>query len=69
MFKKTELEIWWERLDPKTKNYLKSQPLWHNKDLYKAAAVGICIGVLVGIIFGFELGHTPVVYQPTYLKG
>jgi hypothetical protein len=69
MFEKTELEDWWDRLDPKTKNYLKSQPLWHNKDLYKAMAVGVCIGFIVGIIVGYELGFTPVVYQPTYLKG
>jgi hypothetical protein len=48
MLKKTELEDWWDKLDPKTKDYLKSQPMWHNKDLYKAMAVGVCIGFIVG---------------------
>jgi hypothetical protein len=69
MFEKTELEEWWDRLDPKTKDYLKKQPLWHDRDLYRAMAIGVCIGFIVGIIFGYELGYTPVVYQPTYLKG
>jgi hypothetical protein len=69
MFEKTELEVWWDRLDPKTKDYLKSQPLWHNKDLYKAVAVGVCIGFIVGIIFGYELGFTPAAQTMTYLKG
>jgi hypothetical protein len=69
MLEKTELEDWWDRLDPKTKDFLKSQPIWHNKDLYKAMAVGVCIGFIVGIIFGFEIAHTPVVHQTTYLKG
>jgi drug/metabolite transporter (DMT)-like permease len=69
MFEKTELEIWWDRLDPKTKDYLKSQPLWHNSDLYKALAVGVCIGFIVGIIFGYEIGFTPAAQATTYLKG
>jgi drug/metabolite transporter (DMT)-like permease len=69
MFEKTELEIRWDRLDPKTKDYLKSQPLWHDRDLYKAMAVGVCIGFIVGIIFGYELGFTPAAQTTTYLKG
>ena len=70
MFEKTELEIWWDRLDPKTKEYLKKQPLWHDKDLYKAMATGILIGLVIGIIFGFELGAPDLSQQPvTYIKG
>ena len=69
MFEKTELEVWWDRLDPKTKDYLKKQPLWHDRDLYKAVAMGICIGFIVGIIFGYELGFTPAAPTTTYLKG
>jgi hypothetical protein len=70
MFQKTELEDWWDKLDPKTKNYLKLQPLWHDRDLYKAMAVGVCIGLVVGIIFGFELGAPDLSQQPvTYIKG
>jgi hypothetical protein len=70
MFQKTELEIWWDKLGPKTKEYLKKQPLWHDKDLYKAIATGILIGFFVGIIFGFELGAPDLSQQPvTYIKG
>jgi hypothetical protein len=69
MFQKTELEIWWDRLDPKTKDYLKKQSIWHDRDLYKALAIGVCIGFIVGIIFGYELGFTPATQTTTYLKG
>jgi hypothetical protein len=70
MLKKTELEIWWDRLDPKTKEYLKSQPLWHDRDLYKALATGILIGLIVGIVVGFELAAPDFSQQPvTYIKG
>lgn len=69
MFKKTELEVWWDRLDPKTKDYLKSQPMWHNTDLYKALAVGVCIGIMLGVVVGYELGFTPASQTTTYLKG
>jgi hypothetical protein len=69
MFEKTELEIWWDRLDPNTKDYLKKQPLWHDRDLYKALATGILIGLIVGIIVGYELGFTPASQTTTYLKG
>jgi hypothetical protein len=61
MFEKTELEDWWDRLDPKTKTYLKKQPIWHERDLYHAAAVGAVIGFIVGIIVGYEWAWPPVV--------
>jgi hypothetical protein len=69
MFEKTELEDWWDRLDTKSKDYLKKQPLWHDRDLYKALATGILIGLIVGIIVGYELGFTPASQTTTYLKG
>jgi hypothetical protein len=57
---KTELEDWWDRLDPKTKNYLKSQPIWHNADMIKAAVIAGIIGFMVGVIVGYDWAWEPV---------
>jgi hypothetical protein len=57
---KTELEDWWDRLDPKTKNYLKSQPIWHNADMIKAAAIAGVIGFMIGVIVGYDWAWAPV---------
>ena len=58
---KTELEDWWDRLDPKTKNYLKSQPIWHNADMIKSAAIAGVIGFMVGVVVGYEWAWNPVI--------
>jgi ElaB/YqjD/DUF883 family membrane-anchored ribosome-binding protein len=42
---------WYDSLSPQTKEYLKSQPLWHDIDLAKAAAVGAVVGFLIGLLF------------------
>ena len=42
---------WYDSLSPQTKEYLKSQPLWYDIDLAKAAAVGAVIGFLIGLLF------------------
>lgn len=39
---------WWGGLSPHTKDYLDSQPLWHERDLYKALAVGLVVGFVLG---------------------
>jgi len=57
---KTELEDWWDRLDPKTKNYLKSQPIWHNADMIKAAVIAGVIGFMIGVIVGYDWAWAPV---------
>jgi len=57
---KTELEDWWDRLDPKTKNYLKSQPIWHNADMIKAAVIAGVIGFMIGVIVGYDRAWAPV---------
>lgn len=56
MFKKSKWEEWRERQDPKTLAYLDSQPIWRDKDLYKATAVGIIIGLVIGFAWGFAVG-------------
>ena len=43
-------QAWWDSLSPQTQAYLKSQPLWHDRDLYKALAIGLVIGFVVGAL-------------------
>lgn len=41
---------WYDSLPAHTKEYLKNQPLWHDRDMFKAFAVGIVFGFLLGVI-------------------
>jgi hypothetical protein len=41
---------WWDSLSPSTQTYLKAQPLWHDVDMFKAAAFGAFVGLLIGLI-------------------
>ena len=43
-------DLWYDSLPDHTKIYLKNQPIWFDRDLYKAFAVGMLIGFLVGVI-------------------
>jgi len=43
-------QAWWDSLSPHTQAYLKSQPIWHDRDLWYAFAVGIAFGFLFGIM-------------------
>ena len=42
---------WYDSLPNHTKEYLKTQPLWHDRDLAKAFAVGAVIGFIIGWLF------------------
>jgi ElaB/YqjD/DUF883 family membrane-anchored ribosome-binding protein len=42
---------WYDSLPENTKEYLKKQPIWHDSDLFKAAAVGAVVGFLIGLLF------------------
>jgi hypothetical protein len=42
---------WWDSLSPQMQQYLRSQPIWHDRDLYKAMAVGVVIGFILGLLF------------------
>jgi hypothetical protein len=46
-----KFEAWYDSLPQHTKEYLKSQPLWHDIDLAKAFAVGAFVGFLIGLLF------------------
>lgn len=41
---------WYDNLPAHTKEYLKNQPLWHDSDMFKAFAVGILVGLIIGAI-------------------
>ncbi len=57
----SKYQQWWDSLSPQMKQYLKDQPIWTDKDLYKTLAVGIAIGFVVGLIVGYEWAWEPVV--------
>jgi hypothetical protein len=40
---------WYDSLPAHTKQYLKTQPLWHDSDMFKTFAVGIIVGTLLGL--------------------
>jgi F0F1-type ATP synthase assembly protein I len=40
---------WYDSLPQHTKELLKKQPLWHDRDLIKAAVVGAVIGFILGL--------------------
>lgn len=47
----SKYQQWYDSLSENTKIYLKNQPTWHDKDLYKAFACGVLLGALFGIAF------------------
>ncbi len=54
-------EQWWNSLTPQMKEYLKKQPIWHDRDLFKFGAVCAIVGFIVGLIAGYEWAWKPVV--------
>lgn len=40
---------WYTSLPEHTKVWLKNQPLWHDSDMFKAFAVGIVVGIIIGV--------------------
>lgn len=39
---------WYDSLPEHTKTYLKTQPVWHDRDIFKAGMIGLLVGVLLG---------------------
>ena len=39
---------WYDSLPEHTKQYLKSQPVWHDSDLLRAGIFGLVIGFILG---------------------
>lgn len=66
----SQYEQWWDGLSSHTKTSLKDQPIWHDRDLYKAVALGIAVGLIVGFMFGLELASPDYSTMPqSYVKG
>jgi hypothetical protein len=57
---------WYENLDPKTRNYLEAQPIYHGRDILKSSLIGAVVGFIVGVVVGFEWAYEPVkaVFRP-----
>lgn len=45
----SKYQAWWDSLSPQMQEYLKKQPVWHDRDLYKAFAFGLLFGILIGV--------------------
>lgn len=52
---------WYDNLPEHTKTYLESQPIYYGRDILKSSLIGAGIGLIVGILIGFELAYQPVV--------
>lgn len=43
-------QAWWDSLSPQMQQYLKKQPIWHDRDLYKSFIIGLFAGIIIGLI-------------------
>ena len=50
MFEPNKWEQWHDSLPAHTKEYLKKQAVWNDRDIFKAFAYGALIGLLIGLI-------------------
>ena len=48
MFKQNKWDAWWDSLPQHTKDYIKKQPVWHDRDMAKALVLGMVIGLIIG---------------------
>ena len=46
----SKFQTWYDSLPDHTKQYLKSQPIWHDSDMWRAGIFGLVIGFLLGVI-------------------
>jgi len=44
-------DSWYDSLPEHTKEYLKSQPIWHDSDMWRAGLFGLVIGLIFGLAF------------------
>ena len=45
-------QTWWDSLPKHTQEYLKSQPLWHDSDMWRAGIFGCFVGIIIGLALG-----------------
>lgn len=46
---RSKYQDWWDSLSPQMQQYLKAQPVWHDRDMFKAFMFGIAFGILIGL--------------------
>ena len=46
----SKFQAWYDSLPEHTKTYLKNQPVWHDRDMWKAGILGLAIGLVIGVI-------------------
>ena len=46
----SKFQSWYDSLPEHTKTYLKSQPIWHDRDMAKALTLGMAIGLVIGVM-------------------
>lgn len=57
----SKYQTWWDSLPEQTKTWLKNQPIYREKDLYKSLAIGAVVGFVIGFIVGYEAAWKPVI--------
>jgi len=57
----SKYQKWWDSLNPQTQKYLESQPIWYDRDLYKAIAIGAVAGFVIGFLVGYEVAWEPFI--------
>jgi hypothetical protein len=65
----SKYDTWWNSLPENTKTYLKKQPIWHDRDLYRVAMIGASVGFVLGVVVGFQWAWEPVVTTVRYMVG
>ena len=52
---KSEAQRWLEMQPKHTQEWLKKQPLWHDRDLWWFFFLGSMLGIIVGFLLGLSL--------------
>jgi hypothetical protein len=47
----SKLQAWYDSLPAHTKEYIKNQAVWHDRDMWKAGLLGFSIGLILGLAF------------------
>jgi hypothetical protein len=50
MFKQNKWQAWWDSLSPQMQEYLKKQPVWHDRDVAKFVSIALVVGFFFGYI-------------------
>ena len=47
--KVSDLEKWYDSLSANTKSHLSKQAIWHDRDVFKFAAIACIVGFILGV--------------------